>query len=164
MTIRWYDRNIQRPPRPLVRLFERYRPVREEHALKQINSSCKPAGCRLTFLAQSSVENLAPVCKNRLDHTRTESWHARILSERRGTRSSLSSASVRVQRRAATSPPADVPVTTRGSRSASRKAFTTPKLFSMSGETELRGRKRLTDSTQTMRRRIDREHWSHSSC
>ena len=51
-----------------------------------------------------------------------------ILSANLGTRSCFNSSFVLVHSKAATRPPAEVPVMTRGSRSASRKALMTPKL------------------------------------
>lgn len=129
MTIGRHYRNIQGSSRLCIRLFESQRPSCEPHGL--IRVSVIPISLYRkspTLLAQSIVSNLAPVCRKRLNHTVKGSEHAVILSANSGTKSSLSSLSVRVHKRAAQSPPADVPVMTRGSRSASRKALMTPKL------------------------------------
>ena len=73
------------------------------------------------------LSNRAPVFLNRLNQTLKESSQAVILLARDGTSSTLSSSSVRVHVNAAMRPPALVPVITRGSNFASKKALTTPK-------------------------------------
>ena len=80
-----------------------------------------------TFFAHAKLSNLAPVTQKRLNHIWNGSSHAEILFANSGTKSLFNSMSVRVQTRAATSPPADVPVMTRGKSSASKNAFATPK-------------------------------------
>lgn len=77
--------------------------------------------------AHSMLSNRAPVFQNRLNQTLKESSQAVILFARDGTSNTLSSSSVRVHVNAAMSPPALVPVITRGSSPASKKALTTPK-------------------------------------
>ena len=73
------------------------------------------------------LSNRAPVFQNRLNHTPKESSQAVIRFARDGTSNILSSSSVRVHVKAAMRPPALVPVITRGSSPASKKALTTPK-------------------------------------
>jgi hypothetical protein len=73
------------------------------------------------------LSNRAPVSKNRLNQTPKESSQAVILFARDGTSNTFSSSSVRVHVRAAMRPPALVPVITRGSSPASKKALITPK-------------------------------------
>jgi hypothetical protein len=81
----------------------------------------------LTFLAHITLSNRAPVVLKRLNHTPKGSSQAVILFANSGTKIRRNSVSVRVQTNAATRPPADVPVMTRGIKFASRNAFTTPK-------------------------------------
>lgn len=100
-----------------------------------------------TFRAQSTLSKRAPVVRNLFHQTLKGSSHAVILSANSGTNKRFNSASVLVQANAATRPPekvfdivyplfgkrikydipADVPVMTRGRRSASANALTTPK-------------------------------------
>lgn len=129
MPVRWNDRNVHGSSSALIGFFERQRAVGEEHSLHCQRRRCSHDELSRTFLAHSMDENLAPVSLHLLNQTLKASSHAVILFASSGTRSSLSSSSVLVQSNAATRPPAEVPVTTRGSRSASRKALTTPKLF-----------------------------------
>jgi hypothetical protein len=68
----------------------------------------------------------APVFQTRLIQMLYGSSQAVILFARSGTNSNFSSSSVLVHTKAAMSPPALVPVMTRGRSPASRKAFTTP--------------------------------------
>ena len=72
------------------------------------------------------LSNRAPVFQTRLIQMLHGSSQAVILFARSGTNSNLSSSSVLVHTKAATSPPALVPVITRGRSPASRKALTTP--------------------------------------
>lgn len=82
---------------------------------------------RLTLRAHETLSNRAPVLQNRQNHTLNGSSQAVIRFASSGTSNRLSSPSVRVQTRAATRPPAEVPDITRGRRSWSKKALTTPK-------------------------------------
>jgi len=67
-------------------------------------------------------------CSSRtIDEPFIDSSQAVILSAISGTTRVFNSSSVRVQTSAAIKPPAEVPVTTRGRRPASRNALTTPK-------------------------------------
>jgi hypothetical protein len=72
------------------------------------------------------LSNRAPVFQTRLIQMLHGSSQAVILFARSGINSNLSSSSVLVHTKAAMSPPALVPVITRGRRPASRKALTTP--------------------------------------
>ena len=95
----------------------------------------------LTFLAHATVSKRAPVRHHLRNQTAKESSQALILSANSGLSRSVeckvklmthissfeSSSFVRVAQKAATKPPADVPVITLGSRSASRNSFKTPK-------------------------------------
>lgn len=72
------------------------------------------------------LSNRAPVDRKRLNQTLNGSSQAVIRLASSGTSSRLSSESVLVQTSAAMSPPAEVPVMTRGNNPASRKALTTP--------------------------------------
>ena len=126
MTIGRNNRNIQCSTRTFIRLFKRQRSPREKHGLDHI-SHIHPRPD--TFSAHSTPENLAPVVLNRLNHTLKGSEHAVILSANCGTSSCFNSSLVRVHNNAATTPPADVPVMMRGSKSASKNALITPKLI-----------------------------------
>lgn len=147
-------RNIQGSSGLHISLFESQRPSCEPHGLIRVSgiftSLCPKSP---TFLAHSIVSNLAPVCRKRLNHTVNGSEHAVILSANSGAKSSLSSLSVRVHKRAAQSPPADVPVMTRGSRSASRKALMTPKLKKVNPSAFLQKRQTSGDRTDNSQRR-----------
>ena len=101
--------------------------VKKEACMGSLAMRLCSAGCLLTFLAQETVSNLAPVFLKRENQTRKGSSQAVILSARRGTSKRRNSASVLVQTRAAINPPAEVPAITRGNNLASRKALTTPK-------------------------------------
>ncbi len=81
------------------------------------SNTCKyfPRGWLIRTYA--TLSNRAPVFMNRLNQTEIGSSQAVILSASSGTRSALSSSSVLVQAKAAISPPALVPVMTRGRRS-----------------------------------------------
>jgi len=127
MTIRRYHGDIECTTSTLICLLESERTSGEEHCLN-VSRLRKKISWR-TFSAHLIEENRAPVSYHRLIQTPKASSHAVILFANSGTRRCLSSSSVRVHSRAATIPPADVPVTTRGSRSASRNALTTPKLL-----------------------------------
>lgn len=78
-------------------------------------------------LTHVTLSNRAPVCQNRLNQTLNASSHAVIRLASSGISSTLISSSVRVQIKAAMSPPALVPVITRGRSPASKNALTTPK-------------------------------------
>lgn len=93
----------------------------------QRQSMLEPSNVLHTLRAHETLSKRAPVRQKRLNQTLKWSSHAVMRFASSGTRSSRSSSSVRVQTSAATSPPADVPDITRGSRLASRNALTTPK-------------------------------------
>ena len=129
VTIRWYDRDVERSAGPLVCLFEGQRAAREEHGLSfEPSASVGIHLGWLTFLAHSTLSNLAPVSQNLFDQVLNGSEQAVILSANFGTSNDLSSSFVRVQSSDAANAPAEVPAMTRGRRSASRKALMTPKL------------------------------------
>ena len=80
-----------------------------------------------TFFAHWIASNRAPVVRNRLTQMLKGSSKAVIRRASSGVSMRFSSASVRVQTIAATTPPAEVPEMTRGIRPASKNPFTTPK-------------------------------------
>lgn len=91
----------------------------------------------------------APVFQARLIQMVYGSSQAVILFARSGTNSNLSSSSVLVHTKAATSPPALVPVITRGRSPASRKAFTTPTWSAKQVRLQLAQKQPMTYSSQT---------------
>lgn len=107
------------------------------------------------------LSNRAPVLKNRSMYTEKGSSHAVILSASLGSSKTSSSSSVLVQARAATRPPALVPLMTRGSNPSSKNAFITPK---WSARTTVNGDHTdgiliRTHSSPEYPLRIDRAQW-----
>ena len=129
MTFRGNNRYVQYSSCSHIRLPESHRTSCEEACLHSDIQALLVREMRLmqTFLAQVALSNRAPEVQNLLNQTLNGSSQAVIRLANSGTRSSLSSVSVRVHISAATRPPAEVPDITRGRRPTSRKAFTTPK-------------------------------------